>query len=588
MIVLPVLAALFFFSCQKEFSPDTGGGGTPPDLATRVSSSVSGFVTDENDLPVKNAGVQFGSANISTDKYGYFEFKNVQVVKNAAVVTVNKPGYFKGIKTYIVREGKPAFFRIKLIPKTNTGSINGGSGGNVTLTNGLSITLPAGAVVNASTSSAYTGTVNVAAFWINPEASDLDRIMPGDLRGIDNGGLMQLLKTFGMAAVELTGASGELLQIAPGKKATLALTIPASLMGDAPASLPLWYFDEDKGLWKEEGSATKSGNKYQGDVSHFSYWNCDMPLPNGGVPFDCTIVDANGSPLPNLHIWIDYSNGTMTGCHGTTNANGYASGLVPANAQLIMKVYGAAYGCSNVVLYSQAFTTTSSPISLGTITVPGGSNQASVTGTLTDCNGQPVTNGYVMMNYGGIFVRYNSSNTGSFSFSTIICGNINNAILIGGDAVTGQEGTPLTVTLQPGSNNVGNLVACGTSVSEYFNYTINGTPYSVIPPNGSVTQSPDSNGTSTAIRIYANSNATSSFISFDKLNIAAGSNQNLVSFNSTQTGQTTIPSPVSVNISEYGSIGQFISGSFTGSVTGTAAPNTTYTVTCNFRVRRVF
>jgi hypothetical protein len=132
--------AVLFFSCQKELSFDNStSGNLPPDLKTKVSSSVSGFVTDENDAAVMGATVQFGSSTITTDKYGYFEVKNVQVVKQAAVVTVIKPGYFKGIKTYIAKEGKAAFFRIKLIPKTIVGNINAASGGTVTLANGLSL-----------------------------------------------------------------------------------------------------------------------------------------------------------------------------------------------------------------------------------------------------------------------------------------------------------------------------------------------------------------------------------------------------------------------------------------------------------------
>ncbi|MBL0200667.1 MAG: hypothetical protein IPP81_11130 [Chitinophagaceae bacterium] len=96
--------------------------------------------------------------------------------------------------------------------------MNAASGGTVTLANGLSIKLPVGGIVNAATNATYTGTVNVAAYWINPTAADLNQIMPGDLRGINTEGTLKLLQTFGMAAVELTGASGELLQIANGQK----------------------------------------------------------------------------------------------------------------------------------------------------------------------------------------------------------------------------------------------------------------------------------------------------------------------------------------------------------------------------------
>ena len=139
------------------------------------------------------------------------------------------------------------------------------------------ISLPSNSVVNVATDAPYTGTVNVAVHWIDPTAVDLDQIMPGDLRGIDETGSLKGLKTFGMTAVELTSASGELLQIASGKKATLTMPVPPALLSNAPSSIPLWYFDEINGLWKQDGTATKTGNTYVGDVSHFSFWNCDQP-----------------------------------------------------------------------------------------------------------------------------------------------------------------------------------------------------------------------------------------------------------------------------------------------------------------------
>ncbi|HRI25050.1 MAG TPA: hypothetical protein PLZ45_10250, partial [Ferruginibacter sp.] len=268
------------------------------------------------------ATVLVGSSTVITDKYGYFEAKNVQVIKEAAVVTATKAGYFKGIKTYIAKEGKAAFFRIKLIPKKTVGVITAAAGGTISQPNGLSIKLPAGGIINALTNTAYTGTVNIAAYWINPAANDLNRIMPGDLRGINTEGALQLLQTFGMAAVELTGSSGELLQIADGQKATLTLPIPSSLSAAAPASIPLWYFDESKGLWKQEGSATKTGNTYVGDVSHFSFWNCDVP--SNFVQFNCTLKNSSGDPLPYALVKITVV-GTNNSRWGYTDSSGYVS-----------------------------------------------------------------------------------------------------------------------------------------------------------------------------------------------------------------------------------------------------------------------
>src|SRR5689334_11609741 len=98
LMALLATASVFIVSCQKELSGDSFTiKETPTDLTTKIASSVSGFVTDETDAAVQGATVQAGSSTTTTDKYGYFEITNAQVVKNAAVVTVIKPGYFKGI-----------------------------------------------------------------------------------------------------------------------------------------------------------------------------------------------------------------------------------------------------------------------------------------------------------------------------------------------------------------------------------------------------------------------------------------------------------------------------------------------------------
>jgi hypothetical protein len=580
-------ATFLLFSCQKaiENIEPPVVVQVLPDLITKVNSSVSGFVTDENEAVVRNATVLVGTSTTTTDKYGYFEAKNVQMVQNAAVVTVTKAGYFKGIKTYIATANKAAFFRIKLMPKINTGTVNGATGGIVTLPNGLSFSFPVGAIVNATTNAAYSGTVNVAAFYINPTANDINRIMPGDLRGINATGNLQLLTSFGMAAVELTGAGGELLQIATGKKVKLSTPIPSTLVAGAPNTIPLWYFDEAKGLWKEEGIATKNGNNYVGEVSHFSFWNCDVP--NNYVQFNCTVVSTSGIPLQNIPVKISLVNNPSNAAYGYTDANGYVSGAVPDNAQLKIELFSSYY-CSSVI-FSQTFTTTSSNLNFGNLTVNNNNNLATVSGNVTNCAGTAVSNGFIILQNGNQFAKYALSNTGTYSFIYTLCGGTTASInLIGEDITTVQQGNTSVNLISAGNNVIPTIQACGNSIQEFINYSVNGTLYSNTIPTSSFYHS--SIGTNqTAVNGTNNGNAYQ-FINFSTPNIAIGSSQNLLGFSASPVldSSISIQTQILVNITEYGTIGQFISGNFNGLLNGPPPANIPYNVNCSFRVRRTF
>ena len=377
------------------------------------------------------------------------------------------------------------------------------------------------------------------------------------------------------------------MQIATGKKATLTLTIPASILSSAPASIPLWSFDETKGLWKEEGQATKTGNTYVGEVSHFSFWNCDIPAVY--AQFNCTVHDAAGNPIPFTLVKISIA-GTNTSAYGYTDSTGYVGGAVPGNAQLVLEIF-TSYNCGTPV-YTQNFSTTTGVISLGVITVTSSLGTATVSGTVTDCFNAPVTSGYVIMINGYWYYRYPVSNTGTFSFTTVLCNNTSTVTFIAEDLVGLQQSNPLAYTLTTGANAIGNLQACGVSTTQFVSYSIDGgtTTTTYTPPIDSLTHS--GNGTALASYISGSSNGAGYVeFSYSNAGIGVGSAQNLIGFTTSQfvpNTQTTIPTPISVNITEYGAVGQYISGNFTGAVVSTVPPTTTYNIVCSFRVRRNF
>lgn len=463
MLVL-LVSFLFIFSCKKDINNQSDDpNNITPDFVTKVTaSSVSGFVTDQNDNAVINATVKIGSQTTSTDFFGFFEIKNVEVVKTAATVTVSYTGYFNAIKTFMASEGKGAFFRIKLLPKIIAGTFTGTAGGVVTMSNGMAISFPSNAIKNAVTGAAYVGLVNVAAQWIDPTSAELHQIMPGDLRGIDADGFMKGLTTYGMAAVELTGSAGELLQVADSKKAMMTMPVPASIIATAPSSIPLWYFDESKGVWKEEGIATKTGNNYVGEVSHFSFWNCDMP--GSYVQFDCTIKYENGTPASNVLVKLTVSSTNIAG-YGYTDSSGYVSGLVPDNSQLQLQVLPV-QSCSAV--YTQNFSTQNSNVSMGIINLGSIGSQfaTQVSGTVVDCNNNPVAYAYVNLVVNNQSYTISSSILGVFDFNVLLCSSSQAGHLQVYSYSPIQGITDTTFTIATGANALGEIIIpCAPSVS---------------------------------------------------------------------------------------------------------------------------
>ncbi|MBK8145245.1 MAG: hypothetical protein IPK62_09725 [Bacteroidetes bacterium] len=181
-------------------------------------------------------------------------------------MVVSKTGYFNGSRTLSVNAGDKHTVKISLMSKGTPEVFFANNGGTVNFANGLSITFPANAIVNNANGNAYNGQVYVYAKKIDPTTQLGMETMPGDLRGVASSGIERLLQTFGMMVAELYDINGNALQIATGSSATLSLSIPPSLHGSAPTNIVLWWYNEQKGMWIEDGGAVREGNAYVGKL----------------------------------------------------------------------------------------------------------------------------------------------------------------------------------------------------------------------------------------------------------------------------------------------------------------------------------
>lgn len=326
---LAIAVILSFFSCQKDVQSTDRRGGTG-------NGSVAGVITDLNNIPVSNATVAGGTATTITDADGKFTLTKVQFTADTVVVNVTKDGFFQGSKNFGSTTNVVNDAKIQLIPKPASETIAASSGGNVAVPGGGSVDFTGG-FVNASNGSAYTGNVSVSTIYLNSTDQNFSASVPGNLKVVSATNQQGVLQSFGVVAVELNDASGNRLQLAQGKTATISLPIPAALLANAPASIPLWYFDDVRGWWKKEGTANKQGNNYVGVVNHFSFWNVGDIAGSGSVNLRVIVTIDTGILYTNKLVTITRPDSTSTNAY--TDNTGTVDGLVPVNEVLSLKVF---------------------------------------------------------------------------------------------------------------------------------------------------------------------------------------------------------------------------------------------------------
>ena len=583
-----LVISISLLSCQKEVkndNPGTGGstGAGTVVNPTPVQGTVTGKVVDNSNNAVAGATVKAGSNTTTTDSRGLFRFNNIQLDKYSSVITVEKSGFFKGYRVFSASPNNTNFVKLKLVPKSLIGSIDAVSGGSVSLPDNSKITLPASGIVVRSNNQSYSGSVKVYAEVIDPASADIAQIVPGSFQGTDAANNRVTLKSYGMLAVELEGNSGEQLQIAAGKTAKLKFTIPSSLRSTAPATIPLWSVDETTGLWKQEGNATKGTDYYEGDVSHFSFWNCDVSTPT--IFLELNLKTVEGS-LPFTQVKITRVNsGGAT--YGYTDSTGHVGGLVPKNEPLLLEVFS---NCNQPV-FSQNIGPYSSNTNLGTITVTiPPINYLQITGSAVNCSNQPVINGNAMIYYDGHLYNKPISN-GSFSLTVTRCSNSNATIeVVVVDNIGNEQSSIWSGSASSGTASTGTLSACGTSSVSFFNYTLDGTNYSLstattdsfFVSTGNATSQP-----ATLIMAFKKSQPNINIDFYTQGGAVGTFPLMFMTANQYEDSSITLVTPFNVTFTSYGVVGQFIEGSFTGQFRE-ILNNNLHNVSATFRVRRSY
>ncbi len=466
-----LLVLLAFSSCRKdEDNPVIIDETviTPPNII--VNADVLGTVFDQAGDAVSNATVTMGVHSTLTDENGAFIFSNKSVNQYGQYIKVEKNGYFLNSKFVEPGLNERALVKFEMIQRSLTSTFSSSAGGVVSF-GGAEVNFSANSIVDEA-GIAYSGAVNIYATRFNPEENILDQI-PGDLRAISGGNEIVQLETYGMIAVELEGDSGQRLNIAEGQSATVTMPIPEGQLSNAPDEIPLWYMDETTGYWMEEGTATKQGDQYVGQVTHFSFWNCDYPYPlvqlSGTVTFN--INDTLGWATVRVTI-----NGTGISAYAYLDENGFFTGKVPKDEPLTLEVLN---NCGDVV-HTENLGALTMDTTVPTIDVNiSQSSIVNVFGNLVKCDLTPVTNGYAVV--GGSYPQfYPVDANGSFSTSLLSCNPI--ITVKGFDLDETKASEEMTHDLSGLTElDLGNIDVCDDIV-EYIQYTLEGEDFTILDP----------------------------------------------------------------------------------------------------------
>jgi hypothetical protein len=333
--------SLLFSNCSKNEDSTILETNAKFDLGKTVGRAFKGTVVDQNNNALSNVTVTMNGKTATTDSNGVFTFSNISVKERFAYMVAEKAGFFNGSRTMMTHDGLNTL-KIMMVPAAVTKTIQTGVVSTVALGN---TSVKFDGSFSTESGQAYTGAVKVYMMDMPANDPNVFSKMPGSLLAIDAQGDYKGLETFGMVNVELKGSNNQKLQLTAGHPAQITMNIAPGKLEVSPARIPMWFFDEVVGVWKEEGFSNKLGNKYVGNVAHFTPWNNDWAFTVAQLIV--TATNDDGTPVNNVRCEIFRPSVTATPDHwnvplinlGVTSANGTLSAGVPINEVFIFRAY---------------------------------------------------------------------------------------------------------------------------------------------------------------------------------------------------------------------------------------------------------
>ncbi len=495
------MVSLCLISCRQDEDKDgpiTTIPIDPPNIS--VQATLIGLVKDQSGKAIEGANVEVDGELVAlTNEDGAFRTGEMQMNQYGTNITVSKSGYFLGSKFVQPQNGQRVYTELHLVERSLVGNFSSDIGGSFTTNGGAQINFIEDVIADGN-GDAFSGNVNVYAHWYDPSSTDLIFTMPGDLRAVNADQQFQQLGTYGMMAVELEDDNGNDLNLLDGKHANLTFPIPDVMVSNAPTTIPLWHFDEGSGYWLEDGEAPLINGTYEARVSHFSFWNCD--IPENFIELTGSITDLNSNPMHLTRVRFIAEDATFG--YAWIQTDGTYSLKVPKNNLLIMEVLDY---CGEVI-HSENLGPFSDDTTHPNVNVTNpGDGYTLVEGSLRKCDGTtPLVNGYLKIeSENGEYYLLPPDANGEISLPYYNCDQVLNIELTAYDYDDALRSDPVILPIPTSGTVDFGIISTCELIDEYFNFEYQSETYSILDPEAVWDGGPIISGTnldSTTVNLY--------------------------------------------------------------------------------------
>lgn len=551
IVCLLGISMVFFSSCKDDALLEEEKTMEPTSSPKEFfDTELIGVIRDTDGSILSGVKVQADGKETTTNEFGFYALSGISSPNTGLYIKAEKDGYFVGGTHYFPKSAGTASSEITLIKK-EIRSFSSTDDLLLELPKGATLSIPAGGF--SLNGSAYLGEVNIASTWLDPEDRNTFSTMPGALLGINANEDEQILQTYGMMAVEMEDGQGNTLQLKEGVSALLTFPLSSALESEAPTEIHLWHFDEDAGVWIEEGRAIKENGVYKAEVTHFSWWNCDDPFAVTGLCID--VVDQRGVPIDNYSSCITATGVTLC------NNSGHDCGLIPSEMVLTIEFYdvcGEVFHTQDIGPYSGDINDTNTEtivVSLPNLVIN------NFTGLVFDCNGNSISDdAMVSLAINGRYFYDMDLDANGYEISFVNCSDDEEDLTLTALDLDALQQNSETVSLVSGQRDYDqDLSTCGQTIS---------TNVLILNTQGGQVTYEDCTVIQSAVEtliIAKGTNTTGSlFIGFKGFNTGSFSG-NLLGTTFPSGANSGYVDQATIEIDTYGEVGEIVKGNFSES-----------------------